>query len=232
MILVGEVLQRIQSAYSKGVESKDSRLTDAHIYSAATSARTTLLRQRSNSKQYINHWAYQNLNINLVPSSIHEVPNAPKGAIILRGDVPLPQLVSDMNTELVDYFMTIDGETTISPDGFGTIKYAKGNKYTAESPRFFLKNSYLYITIFKQLKTASFSGIFQDPIEVQRLCEDCECKSNYELNFFFDRDLLTPLAKIASEELVLLLAQISEDKTNNATDDTGVKGSMVHQNQG
>ena len=40
---VGDLIQRVQSLYSKGVESDDSRLTRRHIYNKLLSVRSTLI---------------------------------------------------------------------------------------------------------------------------------------------------------------------------------------------
>ena len=59
MLLIGEAIQRIQPLYSKRVQSKDSRLTSRHIYSALVTGRANLIRQQSNKNQLVNKWIYQ-----------------------------------------------------------------------------------------------------------------------------------------------------------------------------
>jgi len=51
---VGEIIQRVQSAYSKGAESSDSRLSRRHIYSIVNTTRSTLLFNKLNKRQFIN----------------------------------------------------------------------------------------------------------------------------------------------------------------------------------
>ena len=42
-ITIGEIIERIQSAYSKGVKTDDSRLSSRHIYSKIKSVRNRLV---------------------------------------------------------------------------------------------------------------------------------------------------------------------------------------------
>ena len=51
----GEIIQRIQSMYSKGVESDDSRLRPRHIYNKLLTTTAKLYQQQKNKKQKINH---------------------------------------------------------------------------------------------------------------------------------------------------------------------------------
>jgi len=48
---VEEAIQRVQSMYSRGLQSKDSRLSSRHIYSALCSGRATLIQQQIDKGQ-------------------------------------------------------------------------------------------------------------------------------------------------------------------------------------
>ena len=52
-MLIKEIVQRIQSLYSKGVQSDDSRLSDRHIYNKMITVRSKLISQQHNKKQKI-----------------------------------------------------------------------------------------------------------------------------------------------------------------------------------
>ena len=49
----GEIIQRVQSMYSKGVESDDSRLRARHIYNKLLTTTAKLYQQQKNKKQRI-----------------------------------------------------------------------------------------------------------------------------------------------------------------------------------
>ena len=48
---IKEVIERIQSLYSKGVSSDESRLSDRHVYNKVLSVRMQLLSQQLKKKQ-------------------------------------------------------------------------------------------------------------------------------------------------------------------------------------
>ncbi len=70
---IGEAIQRVQSMYSKGVQSRSSRLSARHIYSALITARSILIKQQSNKNQKANQWTYQVLPcVELIKSTISD----------------------------------------------------------------------------------------------------------------------------------------------------------------
>lgn len=236
MVLISEIIQRIQSAYSKGVQSKDTRLTDRHIYSAALTARGTLIEQQANKTQYINDWVYQTLPyVRLEKAPITGV-NVPKSKVILKSVNPLPKLVSNISKRLIRSVTSLDGSISFSSTTFSLNKYNKGNKYTGDKSKVYVRNKYLYLTVLTQLEAISIDAIFEDPIEVYQFnldndpnpCDDCKCKSAYDIEFPIDRDLLGAVVRLAEPELISLFSQMTEDTTNNAIDDNSTKN-IIHQ---
>ena len=77
-MLVKEIIQRIQSLYSKGVQSSDSRLTARHIFNKVLTVRTKLLSQQSAKKQKISDWNYQTIScVELIEIPPHQCPCIP-----------------------------------------------------------------------------------------------------------------------------------------------------------
>jgi len=56
---IKEIIQRVQSLYSKGVQSDDVRLEDRHIYNKMITVRSKLISQEAKKRQKINQWNYQ-----------------------------------------------------------------------------------------------------------------------------------------------------------------------------
>ena len=85
-MITGEVIQRIQSIYSKGVQSDDSRLRSRHIYNKLITVTAKLYEQQKNKKQKVNQWSYQVLPcVELIKTPIHECPCVPTlGCTIFR----------------------------------------------------------------------------------------------------------------------------------------------------
>jgi hypothetical protein len=236
-LLIGEAIQRLQSMYSRGVQSKDSRLTSRHIYSALKTARSIVYRQRANSNQSISQWAYQTLPcVELISAPIHECPCVPTdGCKILRTKYKIPKFIQNISGVAIQSATTLDGGIYLDETKFESVKNNSGNKYTSKKPKRYFRNGYMYITINTKLKGITITGLFDDPIEAAQFpsicpCEDCNpCKDIMELEFPIDMDLMDALLKIAREELILIFKQMGEDRNADASDDALTKGAMVHQ---
>jgi len=235
-IPIGEAIQLVQSIYSAGVQSKDSRLTTRHIYSALLNARSELVRQQSNKNQKINRWVYQTLPcIELEKVKLTDIAGIPdnNGCVILRSKSKLPKLISDMSKTLIRSITDLEGTEIFTNTEFETNKYNKGNKYTSNNYKSYIRDGRLFITVLKERKAITLEGLFEDPIEVYRFpnicepCTECQCKANEDIDFPIDRSLLRTLGLLANKELIAMMKQMTEDTTNNAKDDTQVNR-MIH----
>lgn len=236
-MLVSEAIQRVQSLYSAGVQSNDSRLTERHTYSALLTARSILLRQRINKNQKVSQWTYQTLPcVELVTAPIHECACVPANdCIILKSKHKIPEPITGLEESLIQYVTSIDGSISFDKTSFENNRYNAGNKFTSKNPNYYIKNGFLYVTILKSLKAITISGLFYDFFEAKMFpsicesdCEECNCPDIMELDFPIDADLVKPLLEIANQELIIIMKQVKQDNTNNAQDDTSV-GTMIHQ---
>src|SRR5690606_20582736 len=106
----GEIIQRIQSLYSKGVNSDDSRLSNRHIYNKLLTVRSRIISQEAKKKQRISSWNYQTIPcIELIKVEAHNCPCIPPlGCQILRSRYPLPKPLSGLSGELIKNVTSID----------------------------------------------------------------------------------------------------------------------------
>lgn len=221
------IIQRIQSLYSKGVQSDDTRLSDRHIYNKMVTVRSKLVSQEAKKKQKINQWSYQTLNcVEMVPAPIHECPCLPPlGCDILKSKFPIPKPLTDLNVHLIQSVTSLDGTIIFSEIGWNEKKYKKDSKYTSKKPDYFIRNGHLYITVLKGLKVITMTGLFDDPIEVYNFpsfCEDCvdcqDCISPLDMEFPIDNDMVDTLVDMCKIELLEQFSQMTEDLTNNTSD--------------
>src|ERR1044072_643428 len=97
-MLIEEAIQRLQSPYSKGVQSKDSRLTSRHIYSCLLTGRGTIIKRMYNANQYVSQNNYIWLPcVELQQASYHECRCAPKGITMLRSKEKLPKFIAGID---------------------------------------------------------------------------------------------------------------------------------------
>lgn len=232
---IAEIIQRIQSLYSKGVQSDDSRLTARHIYNKMLTVRAKLISQEAKKKQKISQWNYQTIPcVELVKASTHECPCLPPiGCSILKTKYPLPKPMVDLNQHLIQSVTSIDGSIVYSEVSWTEKKYKGSNKYTGNKPDYFIRNEYLYITHRKGPKIIAITGLFDDPLEAENypsycpdedcngktIKEDCgNCGSYLDKDFPIDNDLVDTLIEMSVNELVILFSKGMEDLTNNTQD--------------
>jgi hypothetical protein len=233
-MLVKEIIQRVQSIYSQGVQADDSRLSSRHIYSKVLSSRARLITLKLNKKQQVSEWVYQTLvGVELIKAMPYECPGLPAvGCTTLRTKVPLPQpLTGLLNGHALRSVTSLEGSLTFSETSWEMKKYAKGQKYTSTKPDYYIRNNYLYITIKGTPKVLSITGLFDDPLLaaahpsfcIPGTCEDnsCpECISPLDMELPIEASMVDVLVEMAAQELIALFTQRNQDISNDATDST------------
>lgn len=228
-------IQRVQSIYSKGIQSKDTRLSNRHAYSMLLTGRGTILKQQANKGQKINEWTMQVLPcVELIEAPIHECPCVPtNGITILKTKYKLPSPISGLDRSLITSVSNLDGREKLDPTTYEEVKYLGGNKFTPTKPRYYIRNQFGYIVNRGKLRGVTINGLFGDPLSVYRFpslcCTDCNCTDLLDYEFPADEDTLKGILQLVNNELILF-TQMSEDKSNNSSDDTGQpRGKMIHQ---
>lgn len=224
---IEEIIQRIQSLYSKGVHSDDSRLSARHIYNKLLTVRSRLISQEAKKKQKISQWNYQPIScVELIKVPSHECPCLPPvGCEILRSKYKLPKPLSGLSSTLIQSVTTVDRLTKISEVSINAMKSLAGNKYASKALNYFIEDGYLYISTPTKLQFIRVIGLFEDPIEASKFetycgCEDCDSCIDYQKEEFpIDNDLVDPLIELTIQELIILFSQSVADNSNNSSDD-------------
>jgi hypothetical protein len=165
-MLVREATQSVQSLYSKGLQSKDTRLATRQIYSTLITIRAENLRQQINKRQRVNEACFQPIDcIPLQLAAPYECPCVISDCVILRSKERLPKIISNMDNSIIQYVSSLDGKVRMSKTTFENVKYQSGNKFTSSKSRYYIKDEYLFITHKTLLKAVSASILAEDPIE-------------------------------------------------------------------
>ena len=230
-MLVRELIQRVQSLYSKGVQSDDSRLTPRHIYNKLQTIRTLLITQKAAKKQKISQWNYQSLPcVELVKAQPHECPCIPPvGCTILRTKYELPKPLLDLNQHLIQSVTSVDGSVIYSEVSWNAKKYKAASKYTSTKPDYFIRSGYLYLTHKKGPKIISIEGLFEDPVVAAAYTSYCgdytcegnecvECISPLDVEFPIESSMIDTLIEMALKELIEVFGMGIEDATNDTRD--------------
>jgi len=126
----------------------------------------------------------------------------------------------------VENVSSLDGSILFSPTTWAKKKYKSGNKYTAGTSDYYIRNDYLYVTNNLLLEKISLSAMFEDPIAVEYFNNNGECacpgdsinpcNNPMDLNLDIDEYLIDPLVELALKELLEIFSKMTEDNENNA----------------
>ena len=227
---IEEIVQRVQSLYSKGVPSDDTRLSQRHIYNKLLTTRAKLISEQAKKKQRVSQWNYQVIScIELIKVPTHECPCLPPiGCDMLRSKYKLPKPLSGLSGSLIQTVTTIDRGKKLNEVSINAVKSLTGNKYTSKNINYFIEQGYLYITTPSKIEFVRLIGLFEDPIKAKQFegfckenCIDCvECIDYQQEEFPIDNDMIDALIELTIQELVILFSQAKQDINNNSAENT------------
>lgn len=228
MHTIGELINRIDTPYNKGVASDDTRLQDRYIYSIMKTSRNTLITQQLKKRQKISDWNYTLLPcIPLIKVDSNSCPCLPAlGCQVYRTKYRLPKLLTDYNKHLIEFVMGTEHNVFISETTREEYLYNSGNKYTSQSLKYILEDGYFYVYGKNVPRVIKAKVLIEDPIELLNFpmlcdedCEDCQdCSSILDMGFPIDEDMINPLVQMVNEEVLRNFTQGKEDLNNNAID--------------
>jgi hypothetical protein len=223
-MITGQIIQRIQSLYSKGVQSDDSRLTTRHIYNKMLTLRSKLITQKVKKKQLISDWSYVLLKcVEIIKVDAHECPCLPQiGCQVYRTKEKIPKPLIDMNNHLIKWVMSIEHSNLFDETTREKELYIKGQRYTNKKKRYLLEDGYIFFYGGNPGKAVAVKILIHDPIEAMNfpsICGEEEiCFSPLDMEFAIDEDLIDDLVTMAIPELIGVFNQNPEDLTNNSKD--------------
>lgn len=222
---IKEIIQRVQSLYSKGVQSDDTRLSGRHIFNKLNSTRSLVLKRK---EKEIGDSNYQYIDcIEVIKAPIHECPCIPAiGCCFYRTKYKIPALLTDsMGKEMIINLSSLDSNTQFSQWEWKDFKWKKGEKYTQFKPDFFIKNEYIYFTQRKSIqeKVVTLQGLFENPLlayifnSENTLCPS-ECVDYLELEYPLQSSLIDMVIEMVVKELIQIFNSGIEDSTNDTRD--------------
>lgn len=226
-MLIKEIIERIQSLYSKGVSSDESRLSDRHVYNKVLSVRMQLLSQQLKKKQRLSDWNYTILPcVELIKVPNHECSClGDLGCDVYRTKFPIPRVLTDSNRHYIEFVMSVENGFKIEEVTRQGVLYLKGNKYTGSKPKYLFENGYLYFPMPKSPGIVKIKLLAEDPLEARKypsICADCveceDCTSYPDYPFDIDGDLIEPLIDICVQEIIGIFERRTEDTKNNSRD--------------
>ena len=227
---IKEVIQRVQSLYSKGVQSDDTRLSSRHIYNKLVTVRAQLFQEKINKGQFISPNSYSVIPcIELIKVPVHECPCIPPlGCCTLRSKHPFPAIITSKKGFAIKSVTTLDGRIRYSYSNFETNYWDESNRYTANKPHYYFTNGYLYVTMEKgdedDAEVIRAELLLTDPIDALTFPSYCEeeapCLNFKTLEFKIETSMIDTLIQLTAQELIQVFNANQEDSSNNTRDNT------------
>lgn len=221
-MLVGEIIQRIQSLYSHGVQSDDARLTPRHIYNKLVSVRARLLYQKRAKRQKISSWSYQTISCaEVIDVPLTECPCIPvSGCKVKRIKYPLPKPITGIIDSNIEYIMSLDGLIKFDESSRTEMLHVKGNKYTSKKYRFVIDKNYAYLYGTNVPKVVQIRMLCEDPVEAATFPDTCDkcptCVDPFLVEFPIETGYVDTLVEETIKELIP--QNVPEDLKNNTDD--------------
>ena len=230
-MIIREIIQRVLSAYSKGVSSDDVRLTKRHIYNKLLTTRALLLSREVNKKRKLSAWNYSTLPcVEIIEiTSNEECPCIPDvGCSVYRSKHKLPKPIVSLSSYMIKGVYSTDAQRSIkfTEVSVNQSKYTKGGKYSSNNNKYMLHNGYIYIISKVAPIAVSIDLLVEDIMEAYNFVNYCNNNSTdcadkiLEKEFPIDGYLLEPLIQITIDELVSGFSKSLQDSLNNSQDNT------------
>lgn len=214
-----ELIQRVQSLYSKGVESDDSRLSNRLIYNKLITVRSRLIRQRLDKKKRLSDWSYQTISCVEI-KSVPVTECVVTGCKVYRTVEKIPKFISTSFGDGIRSVTSLDGSTIFSGTSWDKLKYDSYSKYSKNSNKYWIKNGYMYFTFNQDLLYVTIEAILEDIVDILSLDSCAEkCITNLDIDFPIDSDMIEVLIGETVKELVILFSQVKEDKVNDTNEE-------------
>lgn len=224
-----ELIQRILSLYSKGVQTSDVRLTRRHIYHKILTTRNLLIVQQANKKQRIGLEAYQPLKcITMEKASLTDCTCIPNFLLenfkIYRSEKKIPNILKSINGLLISDITTVTGNERLDLVNYASLKYYKSRKYGLKKPFVFFYDDYLYM-INGAYNVLHMVAIFAEPLKVFEF-EDCGCEDVTDCQNYLDKVFPIPnameesLLAMSRDELLIMFQHGKIDRSNNSQDNS------------
>ncbi len=225
MQTIGKYIDEVQSRYSKGVKSTDSRLTNRLIYSKLLSMRAKLITEKVNKKQILSNSFYQLLSgveMEQVTTSMLSTISISNNIMRSKNQIPIP--IYNIDKPLVKSCSNIEGSVIYNLTTWETVKNASGRKYTGDKPNYFLMDNYLFITGKASPRAIGINYVADDPIAAYLFpkFEDCTqtCIGYLDIPFPIDEDMGNTLIEMTTTHLLNIYSKRKDDREQDDIDNT------------
>lgn len=208
---IGEIIQRIEAALTKSVKKSDfmSYIPRPWIYNIIVSARSRLIGQKINKKQFIPSFNKQTLTcIPLVKVNDNDCDCDGGVCKILRTEDKLPDIMSGLSDYSIENINSNGVKIPLVKPNHA--KYSGYSKYTGTMQCAYIQNGYLYVKGINFGSNVNITALFEDPVEaVKWNNRNTTCKDSISnicdimgFEFPIDNDMVDIVVALAINEII------------------------------
>lgn len=153
-MLIGELINRVNSVINRGVNTDNDIISNQLIYNKLKAYRTILVRQMLNQNQILSPNYYQTINVDLKPVIYN-------GMRILVCGKPIPKLCVSNYGVAVQYINNNGIKLDIINPNRARY-FNRGSKYVSNKPSCFFDSDKVYVVNNILMKDINVSAIFED----------------------------------------------------------------------
>lgn len=211
-VTLNKIVYDVLNIASRGQQSDDFPISVRQCEIWVHELRAKLISQSIQKKgDILDNWI-QHINcLELETVDAAECCDVDTDCTILKSVEQLPSYVEIVSVR------DITNKLSFSPINLFRAKYISGNKYTANRPKYYMKDQYLYIVNSDTLEKVSISGVFEDPTELSAFT-DCDGSSCYngDMSYPVNLKMATDIVDIILRTKVVPTLQMPADNTNDA----------------
>lgn len=227
MEIIGDLINDIQSRYSKGIRASSSRLSNRMVYHNMKAIRSKLINEKANKNQIFSDSFYQLLpGVEMITTPSSMLSTLQIGKLMRVSKYEIPSFIYSMDLPIIASVSNIENSKVYNRTTWQTIKNSEGRKFTGQDPNYFTLQSNIFINTITIPKVIAVRAIFDEPIDAQIYpvydadCTSNNCISYMNLCFAVDKDMANTIVEMVSENLIKIYAQRQEDRIQDAVDNT------------
>ena len=237
-LTLNKLVYDIKNIAYGGVTSDDAKISDVQIAYWVMQERSMMLSQIMGRKMKVAASCIETLErVFLKPVDASEACEVDLGIHVLKSVKPIPRTIQRNERDSILAVESLDGQRAFSETTAFRKKWNKYNKYTGSKNRWYIKDSYLYVTCDMLIDAVKLTGVFEDAEEVwvhNRCLNEMggldpesdptnpdyfDCEYSWDEPFPISMTLAENVTSIVIQKRMQVTLMLPNDETNNAKGD-------------
>jgi hypothetical protein len=204
-----EIISTIKNLKAGGKPSDDTSMSDYQWMFIIDYYRAMLIRQQQTNRQTISEFIQQEVPCSLILSDMDDE--------LFESKEVLPKPIEVQRIDLITHVGN-DDEIGYQRQTFNNYQWRKYSKYSKSLPFYFIKGGKLLVGGNGGNKNVLVRGVFENPIEVERLSDSYSELNPFDFNYPLSNNMIDSIIKLISDAEMKVLHMIPKDNVNDSQD--------------